>query len=114
MKSALPRPLRPSDAKPMTESERADFEVAVLDDTRSICRHIETTVPGERRRTRNVRLDGEYPDTTVFVEWDDFLDRKTRSASYPIWRERSFRTADGRMAPTEHVGNLIATWVHET
>jgi hypothetical protein len=101
----------PADRDPQTPDERRAYEQECLKETRQTLQRTEES-DLERIRTREVTLEGSYPESRIRVRWWDPAFQEERSDSWEVWRLPVFEAADGGREVPNQVGMLIATWVH--
>ena len=106
----------PVEAERMTSEERRVHERETLKELRAQLERLNAS-PHEFREVREVRLEGEYPDTSVVVRNWDPRDEQEHSRTYSLWRARGsggplYVGHEGRRESPHTVAMLIATYVH--
>jgi hypothetical protein len=116
---AKPKLLPP--AEKMTPAERKAYERETLAKLEQFVDHARSH-PTTFNKVREIRLEGSYPETVIFVRWLDTRDNTEKDRSYPLWvvpatGGMNFEYAPdgqtvGREPPAE-AALLIWVWVGE-
>lgn len=96
--------------EPSLHASPGDYERTCLEEVR-VCLQQVLAYPKEPRELRELRLDGEYPETRIVIVFWDRAARRERRYSYELWSDRSgFNLGGGRHESPKAAGLLIATW----